>query len=93
MSKSHHYAIELKKQIINAVNELAPNPLAEKVTWGNCPQCSEKESYFYIYAYKYGRCQECMHEDGFEYYQTVMADRLKEYNKIKNAIDKTLLEV
>lgn len=89
----YKYRQELKELIKGKLDELYPNKIDTKSTvFQDCPHCCEDEAYIYISEFKYGRCTHCSREDGFEYYNKVMGNRVEEYeyvvNKIKEMLNK-----
>ncbi|OMD42564.1 hypothetical protein [Paenibacillus odorifer] len=86
MDHNFHYRQELKKKIIDFIAELNPSKQQFKTIEEECPMCNEPDSFMSIPQFHYGRCIECFHEVGFEYYSEVMHRREEDYKKLSETV-------
>ncbi|WP_313798811.1 hypothetical protein [Cytobacillus sp.] len=88
--KSYHYKKELKERVLNSLQSFDPRYQMPEREIQDCPNCAEKENFYYTPSYKYGRCVDCSYEIGFEYYSTVMDSRIKTYLDLEKRIKESL---
>lgn len=89
--KNFYYKKELKEKVLTSLEQLNPRNQKREVIYENCPNCSDvEESFFYIPSLKYGRCTECSHEVGFEYYNAVMGSQLEAFHELEKKIKDAL---
>lgn len=89
-NKNHYYKVELKKEILAAINALHPIEDLKSHYTDDCPNCREKNTFERYPQFKYGLCKDCSYEEGFEYYTTVMGNRVKDFEEILSKIKDVL---